>query len=43
MVSQIYMLVVRKYINAIIDLILYLVKELRLLIEVVVGRPQFIG
>lgn len=35
------MLVVRKYINAIIELIL--VKELRLLIEVVFGRLQFIG
>lgn len=35
------MLVVRKYINAIIDLTL--VKVLRLLIEVVFGRLQFIG
>lgn len=37
------MLVVRKYINAIINLILYFVKEIRLLIVVVFGRLQFIG
>lgn len=42
-IPDLHMLVVRKYINARIDLILYLVNELRLLIEVVVGRPQFIG